>query len=117
MSQAIPFSDLSSDPRNDPDRVGLRQPLDYPGSTTSFMESNMNTIVASVAAATIALLLGLWLAGRGQTKKAPPVLPRVNRAELAFEFAPIAAKLLQSPAIRAYIMKLALRSVTRKFTG
>lgn len=116
MSQAVPFSDLSSDPRGEQDRLRAQPPYEFPGSSPSFVESNLSTIVASVAAAVVALLIGLWLAGVGR-KKRPAMLPSMNRAELAYEFAPVAAKLLSSPAIRAYLLRLAVRSLTRKITG
>jgi hypothetical protein len=41
-------------------------------------------------------------------------LPSVNKAELAVEMAPVLARLMKSPAIRAYILRMLMQSLTRK---
>ena len=116
MNQAIPQSDLSSDPRNAQDRLRATQPLEYPGPSLPGLGWSLSTVAAAVIAAAFAIAFGLWLGGRGQKRAAVPV-PSLNRAELAVELAPVIARLMRSPAIRAYILRMALRSVTRKVTG
>jgi hypothetical protein len=117
MNQAVPMSDLSSDPRNAQDRLRATQPLEYPGPWIPGLDWSLSTVAAVVIAAAFAITFGLWLGGRGR-KKAPGVpLPSVNKAELAVELAPVIARLMKSPAIRAYVLRMLVRSLTRKVTG
>ncbi len=117
MSQAIPMSDLSSDPRNAQDRLRATQPIEYPGPSIPGLDWSLSTVAVAVIAAAFAIAFGLWLGGRGR-KKAPVVpLPSVYEAELAGELAPVVAREMRSPAIRAYILRMLLRSLTRKVTG
>ena len=117
MNQAIPMSDRSSDPRNAQDRLRATQPLEYPGPSIPGLDWSLSTVAAAVIAAAFAIAFGLWLGGRGR-KKAPVVpLPSVNKAELAVELAPVIARLMKSPAIRAYVLRMLVRSLTRKVTG
>ena len=116
MNQAVPMSDLSSDPRNDGDRLRATQPLEYPGPSIPGLDWNLSTVAAAVIAAAFAIAFGLWLGGRGKKKAAMP-LPSVNRGALAVEMAPVIARLMKSPAIRAYVLRMAVRSLTRKVTG
>ena len=117
MNQAIPHSDLSSDPRNARDRLRAQQPLEYPGPSIPGLDWNLSTVAAAVIAAAFAIAFGLWLGGRGQKKVVIPVAPSVNRAQLAVEMAPVAARLLRSPAIRAYALRMLIRSLSRKISG
>ena len=117
MSQAIPQSDLSSDPRDAGDRQRAQQPLEYPSpSLIPGLDWNLSTVVAAIVAAAFAIAFGLWLGGR---RKKQPSLPvsSVNRAELAAELAPVVARLMRSPAIRAYVLRMAIRSLKNKVTG
>jgi len=114
MNQAVPLSDLSSDPRNAQDRLRATQPLEYPGPSIPGLDWSLSTVAAAVIAAAFAIAFGVWLGGRGR-KQAPAVpLPSVNKAHLAVEMAPVLARLMKSPAIRAYILRMALRSLTRR---
>ena len=117
MSQAYPHSDLSSDPRNVRDRLRARRPLEYPGPSIPGLGWDVPTAVAAAVAVLLAIAIGAWLGGRG--KKQPPiaVVPSVNRAELAAELAPVVARLVRSPAIRAYLLRMLIRSLRRKLGG
>ena len=117
MSQAVPMSDLSSDPRNAKDRLRATQPLEYPGPSIPGLDWSLGTVAAAVIAAGFAIAFGLWLAGRGRQQAPVVVLPSVNKADLAVELAPVIARLMRSPAIRAYVLKMLIRSATRKVTG
>jgi len=117
MSENGAPSDLSSDPRNAQDRLRAQQPLEYPGPSIPVLGWDMATAVAAAVAAIIAIAIGLWLGGRSRKKSVPSIVPSVNRAELAFEFAPVALKLLQSPAIRAYALRMVMKSLARKLPG
>src|SRR3712207_9568677 len=98
MNQAVPMSDLSSDPRNEQDRLRATQPLEYPGPSIPGLDWSPSTVAAAVIAAAFAIAFGVWLGGRGR-KQAPAVpLPSVNKAQLAVEMAPVLARLMKSPA-------------------
>ena len=116
MNQAIPMSDLSSDPRDAQDRARAQRPLEYPGPSIPGLNWSLSTVAAAVIAAAFAVAFGLWLGGRGR-KKPPVPAPSVNRAELAVELAPVVARLMRSPAIRAYVMRMLIRSLARKVGG
>ena len=116
MNQAVPTSDLSSDPRNAQDRLRTTHPLEYPGPSIPGLDVSLSTVAVTVIAAAFAIAFGLWLGGRGQKKQAVS-MPTVNRAALAVEMAPVLARLMRSPAIRAYVLRMAIRSLTRKVTG
>jgi hypothetical protein len=116
MNRAIPQSDLSSDPRNVRDRLRAQQSLEYPGPSIPGLGWNMSTAATAAIAAVLAIAIGLWLGGRG--KKQPKLLvPAVSRAELAAELAPVGLRLMRNPAIRAYVLRMLIRSLTRKVTG
>ncbi len=117
MNQAVPMSDLSSDPRNERDRLRATQPLEYPGPSIPGLDWSLSTVAAAVIAAAFAIAFGLWLGGRGR-KQAPAVPARsVIQAELAVEMAPVVARLMRNPAIRAYILRMLMQSLTRKVRG
>ena len=116
MNQAVPLSDLSSDPRNAEDQLRARQPLEYPGPSIPGLSWDISTVALTVIVTAFAIAFGLWLGGRGKQQPTLPI-PSVNRGELAVEMAPVLARLMRSPAIRAYVLRMMLRSLTRKVTG
>ncbi len=114
MNQAVPLSDLSSDPRNEEDRLRATQPLEYPGPSIPGLDWSLSTVAAAVIAAAFAIAFGVWLGGRGRKQVRTVPVRSVNQAELAVELAPVIARLMKNPAIRAYILRMALRSLTRR---
>ena len=117
MNQAIPQSDLSSDPRNAQDRLRAQQSLEYPGPSIPGLGWDMTTAVGAAIAAVLAIAIGLWLGGRGKQRQVRAVVPPINRAALAAELAPVGVRLMRNPAIRAYVLRMLIRSLTRKVRG
>lgn len=117
MSQAIPQSDLSSDPRNADDRLRAQQPLEYPGPSIPRLGWDVTTAATAAIAAVLAIAIGLWLGGRGRKRRTVRVAAPVNRAELAVQLAPVAARLLRNPAIRAYVLRMLIQSMARRVRG
>ncbi len=117
MSSATSPSDLSTDPRAAEDRRRAQNPLGYPGPSIFGIGLDTGTLIAAIAASLLAITLAIWLAGRGRKKPRVSVAPAVNPAELTAELAPVALKVMQSPAIRAYLARMLIRSITRKVTG
>jgi hypothetical protein len=121
METTSTASDLSTDPRDTDDRLRAQSPLEYPAppgpAAWDLGSWDQGTLVFGALAATLAVVVGAWLGGRRPKRKAPTLLPSVNKAELAVEFAPIAMRLMQNPAIRAYVLRMLLRSLARKVGG
>lgn len=116
-NQAFPHSDLSSDPRNARDRLRAQRPLEYPGPSIPGLGWDMTTAAGAAIAALLTIAIGLWLGGRGKQRPVRVVVPPVNRARLAAELAPVGARLMRNPAIRAYVLRMLIRSLSRKVRG
>jgi hypothetical protein len=72
------------------------------------------TLAGGLAAVTLGGVVGYWLSRRRATPSARQMRRTVARVEAAADLAPLAIRLLSNPVVRAFVVRIILRQISRR---